>query len=305
MQCLCLRPDRLGGGAVSGLGMWTCGRDARAAFISGDIYHHTIAVMEAAQSTGDYASLAERDAFEAEYWPLELYKLTLQPPERLLARQVALVTGAASGIGCAIARRFATEGAHVVVADIDGRGAEAVAAEIAADAGPERAIGVALDVTDERQVSRAFDQIRLAYGGLDILVSNAGIAPSGSLAAMDARTWEKSLAVNTTGHFLVTREAIRLLKAQGTGGSLILSPRRTSLLQALILAPIAPQKPPRLSSRELQPSRAEPTASAPTSSIPTRSRDRGCSTPICALDGRPHTEWRWTTSRSSIGSATF
>jgi rhamnulose-1-phosphate aldolase/alcohol dehydrogenase len=206
---------------VPGVGMWTCGRDSRAAFISGDIYHHTIAVMQAAQSVGEYTSLAERDAFEAEYWPLELYKLTLQPPERLLARQVALVTGAAGGIGGAIARRLAEEGAHVVVADVNGQGAESAAAEIVAGAGDGKAIGIALDVTDERQVAAAFDRIRLTFGGLDIVVSNAGIAPSGALGEMQLSDWELSLAVNATGHFLITREALRLLKQQGTGGSLI------------------------------------------------------------------------------------
>jgi rhamnulose-1-phosphate aldolase/alcohol dehydrogenase len=206
---------------VPGLGMWTCGRDARAALVSGDIYHHTIAVMAAAQSVGSYRSLDERGAFEAEYWPLELYKLTLQPPDRLLAHQVALVTGAAGGIGRTIAERFASEGAHVIVADIDGSGAERTASEIAGAGATDRCLGLRLDVTDEQQVKSAFERICLAYGGLDVLVSNAGIAPSSGLASMRLEDWQRSLAVNATGHFLVTRAALRLMHAQATGGSLV------------------------------------------------------------------------------------
>jgi rhamnulose-1-phosphate aldolase/alcohol dehydrogenase len=206
---------------VPGLGMWTCGRDSRAALISGDIYHHTISVMTASESVGGYRSLNERDAFEAEYWPLELYKLTLQPPERLLARHVALVTGAASGIGRAIALRFAGEGAHVVVSDMDAEGAGKVAQEISALSGDGRSLGVRLDVTSEKEVQSAFSEIALTYGGLDILVSNAGIAPSAGISETELGDWQRSLAVNATGHFLVTREAMRLLKNQATGGSLV------------------------------------------------------------------------------------
>jgi NAD(P)-dependent dehydrogenase (short-subunit alcohol dehydrogenase family) len=206
---------------VPGLGMWTAGRDARAAMVSGDIYHHTIAVMAAAQSVGSYRSLTERDAFEAEYWPLELYKLTLQPPERTLARQVALITGAASGIGRAIARRFAEEGACVVVADVNDAGARAVAAEIAAGGAEGRSLGLSLDVTSEEQVGEAFRRVSLAFGGVDVVVSNAGIAPSASILDMPISDWERSMAINATGHLLVTRAALRLMRAQGTGGSLI------------------------------------------------------------------------------------
>jgi len=206
---------------VPGMGMWTAGRDARAAFISGDIYHHTISVMSSAEAVGQYESLSEQDAFDAEYWPLELYKLTLQPPERLLARSVALVTGAASGIGRAIAERFAAEGAHVAITDVDLDSAETVAQELVARLGSDRAIAVALDVTDEASVQDAFQQVSLVWGGIDILVSNAGIAPSAPLTSTSLSDWERSLAVNATGHFTVTRAALRLLEAQATGGSLV------------------------------------------------------------------------------------
>jgi rhamnulose-1-phosphate aldolase/alcohol dehydrogenase len=206
---------------IPGLGMWTTGRDPRAARVAGEIYHHTIAVMAAAEAVDAYASLSERDAFEAEYWPMELYKLTLQPAERPLARQIAIVTGAASGIGRAIAERFVAEGAQVVLADLDARGAVGLAEALCVRHGADRCLGLGMDVTNAEQVAAAFAEVRRTYGGLDILVSNAGIAPSAAIVDLELPEWERSLAVNATGHFLVTREAMRLMQEQGIGGSLI------------------------------------------------------------------------------------
>jgi rhamnulose-1-phosphate aldolase/alcohol dehydrogenase len=206
---------------VPGLGMFTAGKDRRTAAIVGDIYHHTIDVMGNALAFGPYVSLSPRDAFDVEYWPLELYKLTLAPPERELARRIALVTGGAGGLGKAIARRIAAEGAHVVVADLDEGGARKVAEEIATAAGSGRALGLRMDVTSEGSVREAFEETVLAYGGLDILVSNAGIAHSTPVAQLALADWERSFAVNSTGHFLVAREAMRILMAQGLGGALV------------------------------------------------------------------------------------
>ncbi len=204
-----------------GIGMWTTGRDYRGALIPGDIYHHTIAVMRAAQSVGEYTSLTSRDAYEAEYWPLELYKLSLAPPERELARRVALVTGGAHGIGRAIAIRLAAEGAHVAVADINLEGAQSLSEELNRSQGEGRSIACRMDVTNEQEVSAAFREVRLAYGGLDILVSNAGIAPVGALDKLSLADWQRALDINTTGHFLVAREAVRLMREQAIGGSLV------------------------------------------------------------------------------------
>lgn len=204
-----------------GIGMWTAGRDARGCVIPADIYHHTIRVIAGAEAVDRYASLSERDAFDAEYWPLELYKITLAPRDRELAGRVALVTGAARGIGAAIARRLAAEGAHVVVTDLDADGASAVAVEIAKANGPGRAVSAPLDVTREEAVAEAFDLARLTYGGLDLLVSNAGIAHVGRLDTLPLDVWERSLAVNATGHFLVAREAFRVFKEQGLGGAMV------------------------------------------------------------------------------------
>jgi len=206
---------------VPGLGMFTAGKDRRTAGIVNDIYHHTIGVLGNAAAFGQYVSLSAKDAFDVEYWPLELYKLTLAPPEKELARRIALVTGGGSGIGRAVARRLAAEGAHVVVGDLDAATARRTADEIVAAVGAGRALGLEMDVTREASVRAAFEETVLAYGGLDILISNAGIAHSSPVARMELADWERSFAVNSTGHFLVAREAMRVLTAQGLGGALV------------------------------------------------------------------------------------
>ncbi|HEY1351589.1 MAG TPA: bifunctional rhamnulose-1-phosphate aldolase/short-chain dehydrogenase [Ktedonobacteraceae bacterium] len=206
---------------VAGLGMFALGKDSRAAGISADIAHHTFAIMERAEQSGAYRSLPPQEAFRAEYWPLELYKLQLAPPEKLLSRRVALVTGAAGAIGAAIARRFAAEGAHVVCADIDQERAGELAADLTRCWPHNRALALALDVTDEEAVSAAYRRILCAYGGLDVLVSNAGVAHNGALDSLSLADWQRSLAINTTGHFLVVREALRIMRVQGMGGSLV------------------------------------------------------------------------------------
>ena len=204
---------------MSGVGMWTTGKDARAALIAGDIYHHTIGVLRAAQAVGSYASLSARDAYEAEYWPLELYKLTLAPPEGEMSRRIALVTGAANGIGKAIAQRLAAEGAHVLAADIDVNGVHALAQELNDRYG--RAAAVTMDVTREEQVAETFHKLRLTYGGLDVLVSNAGIAAVGAVDELPLGEWQRAFDVNATGHFLVAREAVKLMREQAVGGSMV------------------------------------------------------------------------------------
>ncbi len=206
---------------VPGLGMFTSGKDRRTAGIVSDIYHHTIDVLGNAEGFGTYVSLSAKDAFDVEYWPLELYKLTLAPPEKELARRIALVTGAGSGIGRAIARRLAAEGAHVVAGDVDGASARRTADDIVRDVGSGRALGLEMDVTREASVRAAFEETVLAYGGLDVLVSNAGIAHSSPVVRLGLADWERSFAVNSTGHFIVAREAMRLMIAQGLGGALV------------------------------------------------------------------------------------
>ena len=206
---------------VGGLGLFATGKDRRTAGIVDDIYHHTISVLGAATGFGGYVSLSARDAFDVEYWPLELYKLSLAPPEKELARRIALVTGGASGIGRAAAQRLAAEGAHVLVGDLDAAGARKAAEEIVGAHGAGRAIGLGMDVTSEASVRTAFEEAVLAYGGIDIVVSNAGTAHAAPVDRMELADWERSFAVNATGHFLVAREGMRVLKAQGLGGAFV------------------------------------------------------------------------------------
>ena len=138
-----------------------------------------------------------------------------------LAGRVAIVTGAASGIGRAVAERFAEEGAHVVVTDVDLALAETVAKSIVEKHGLRRAIAMRLDVASEENVDQTFDAVVREYGGVDILVSNAGISSFGSLDVLATADWDRAFAVNSRGHFLVTRAALRIMKAQGTGGSIV------------------------------------------------------------------------------------
>jgi rhamnulose-1-phosphate aldolase/alcohol dehydrogenase len=206
---------------VPGIGMWTIGRTPKAAVLARDIYLHTIGIMAGAEAMGGYRSLAEDDGFRAEYWPLELYKLTLAPPDRELAGRVALVTGAANGLGRAIALRLATAGAQVVATDVDAAGTESVASDIAAREGAGSSLACALDVTRPEAVDAALERAILEYGGVDVVVSNAGIAHCAPIEQLELADWERSLAVNATGHFLVTRAVLRHFRRQGTGGSLV------------------------------------------------------------------------------------
>ncbi|HEU0054904.1 MAG TPA: SDR family oxidoreductase, partial [Longimicrobium sp.] len=155
------------------------------------------------------------------YWPLELYKLTLAPPPRELAGRVALVTGAAGGLGAAIARKLGAAGAMVVATDVEEGGAALVAASVMDKEGPGTALGLALDVTRAESVEAALERAVLEFGGVDVVVSNAGIAHCAPIEALELGDWERSLAVNATGHFLVTRAALRHFRLQANGGSLV------------------------------------------------------------------------------------
>jgi rhamnulose-1-phosphate aldolase/alcohol dehydrogenase len=206
---------------VPGLGMFTAGRDASHARVVADVYHHAIAVMQGAQAVGEYRSLDLKDSHDIEYWPLELYRMSLAPPPRELSGRVAIVTGAARGIGRGIALRLASEGCHIVATDLNPDGVESLAAEIESLHGPGRAMGVVADITDEPAIDRLFDAAAVAYGGVDVVVSNAGIAHVSPIEAMALADWKRSFDVNATGHFLVGRAAARQMRAQGIGGSLI------------------------------------------------------------------------------------
>src|SRR5690606_3490379 len=174
---------------IPGLGMLNTGKSWSAANVSEQLYHRAIAVMRGATVLGNFVSLNEEESFQIEYWPLELYKLSLAPPEAEFSRQVAFVTGGAGGIGTATIHRLVDEGAHAVIADINLEGAQKLADEINEKYGQNRAIAVKMDVTQEEKVKKAIKASVLAYGGLDILVNNAGLASSSPFEDTSMEQW--------------------------------------------------------------------------------------------------------------------
>jgi rhamnulose-1-phosphate aldolase/alcohol dehydrogenase len=215
---------------ITGVGIVTSGLDAAKARFSRELYERAIAVESAADAAGGFSSLGEAEAFAIEYWPLERYKLTQAPAPGELAGRVALVTGGASGIGRATARRLAELGAHVAVADLNGEGADQVAREITSRFGDRRAVGVQVDVTSEEAVEETVRRVVLAYGGLDVLVCSAGIATSAPVTETSLADWERSYAVLARGYFLSAREAFRVLVEQGSGGSIVFVGSKNALV---------------------------------------------------------------------------
>ncbi|WP_426448165.1 bifunctional aldolase/short-chain dehydrogenase [Paenibacillus sp. S-38] len=206
---------------IPGVGMINTGKSWAMSQVSGALYHRAIAVMRGATALGEFVSLSENESYNVEYWPLELYKLTLAPAEAEFSRKVALITGGAGGIGSATARRLVSEGAHVVLADLNLEGAQNVAAEINEKFGENRAIAVKMDVTSEEQVAAAFAETALAYGGVDILVNNAGLATSSPFDQTSLKEWNLNMNVLGTGYFLVAREAFKQMKEQAIGGNMV------------------------------------------------------------------------------------
>jgi rhamnulose-1-phosphate aldolase/alcohol dehydrogenase len=215
---------------IPGVGMFTTGKDAMMADVSAQLYHRAIAVMRGAEACGGFISLSEAESYAVEYWPLEQYKLKLAPPERDFARYVALITGAAGGIGSASCRRLAQEGAHLLVTDIDLEGAEQVANALNQQFGAGRAVAVRMDVTNEDSVRAAFARAALAFGGIDIIVNNAGLASSAPITETSLAEWNKNWQVLATGYFLVAREGFRLFQQQGRGGNLVFIASKNALV---------------------------------------------------------------------------
>ncbi|WP_333763554.1 bifunctional aldolase/short-chain dehydrogenase [Streptomyces sp. IBSBF 2390] len=203
---------------LPGVGMFSFGKDKQTARVAGEFYVNAINVMRGAEAVSSYAPIEESEKFRIEYWALEEAKLRRMPRPRPLATRVALVTGAGSGIGWAVAHRLAGEGACVVVADLDADSAARVAEELG---GPDTAVAVRVDVTSEEQIAEAFRAAVLAFGGVDLVVNNAGISISKPLLETTARDWDLQHDIMARGSFLVSREAARVMTAQGLGGDIV------------------------------------------------------------------------------------
>jgi len=203
---------------VPGVGMFSFGKDKQTARVAGEFYVNAINVMRGAEGLSTYAPIDEAEKFRIEYWALEEAKLQRMPAPKPLATRIALVTGAAGGIGKATAKKLAAEGACVVVADLDLAKAQAAADEIG---GPDVAVGVAADVSDENAVQAMVDACVLAFGGLDLVVNNAGLSLSKSLMDTTAADWDLQHNVMAKGSFLVSKAAARVLIDQGMGGDIV------------------------------------------------------------------------------------
>lgn len=206
---------------VPGIGMLSFARDKATARIAGEFYVNAINVMRGASTVSEYQGLPEQEAFDIEYWLLEEAKLQRMPKPKSLAGKVAFVTGGAGGIGRATAARLMGEGACVVLADIDQAALDAARADFEKTFGKDAVRGVRLDVTSEDAVAGAFTDATVEFGGVDILVSNAGIASSAPVEQTSLTMWNRNIDILATGYFLVSREAFRLFRRQKLGGNVV------------------------------------------------------------------------------------
>ena len=203
---------------VPGVGMFSFGKDKQTARVASEFYINAINVMRGAESVSSYKPIAESEKFNIEYWDLEEAKLRRMPKPKALAGRIALVTGGGSGIGKATAERLAAEGACVVIADRDFEAAKKVAAELG---GVDKAFAVSVDVTDESAVAASIDACALAFGGVDLVVNNAGLSISKPLVETSVTDWDVQHNVMARGSFLVSREAAKAMIAQKMGGDIV------------------------------------------------------------------------------------
>ncbi len=206
---------------MPGVGMFTFAGDKATARISGEFYVNAINVMRGASTVSSYVGLPAQEAFDIEYWLLEDLKLQRMPKPKSLAGQIALVTGGAGGIGRATANRLLREGACVVLADIDEAALAGANDELAKAYGKDFVRPVLINVTSEEQVVSGFAETAVEFGGIDILVSNAGLASSAPIEETTLALWNKNMDILSTGYFLVSREAFRLFRAQKIGGNVV------------------------------------------------------------------------------------
>ena len=215
---------------IPGVGMLTFAADKATARIAGEFYLNAINVMRGSSTVSTYRGLPEQEAFDIEYWLLEEAKLQRMPKPRAMAGKIAFITGGAGGIGMATARRLMQDGACVVLCDIDRDVLASSKAELAKAYGADAVSTVWADVTKEGALIDAFREAAAAYGGLDICVCNAGIASAAPLEDTSLALWQKNIDILATGYFLTSREAFRLLKDQGIGGSIIMVASKNALV---------------------------------------------------------------------------
>ena len=214
---------------VPGVGMLTFAKDKATARVAAEFYVNAINVMRGASSVSRYVGLDEQEAFDIEYWLLEEAKLQRMPKPKALAGRVALITGGAGGIGRAIAARLMAEGACVALADIDQASLDAAVGEFRERFGRDAAIGAPGDVTDEDAMAAAVRDTVLSYGGIDIVVANAGIASAAPFEDTSIELWNRNIAILATGYFLAAREGYRVMKDQGLGGSIVFIASKNAL----------------------------------------------------------------------------
>lgn len=206
---------------IPGVGMITFAKDKATARISGEFYVNAINVMRGADAVSEYQGLPEQEAFDIEYWLLEEAKLQRMPKPKALAGRVALITGGAGGIGSATAERYLREGACVMLADIDDAALADNVANLSDRYSSDVVRSVNMNVTDEGAVAAAFDDMAAEFGGIDILVSNAGIASSAPVTETSLDLWNRNMSILSTGYFLVSREAFRMMQVQKMGGAVV------------------------------------------------------------------------------------
>ncbi len=206
---------------VPGVGMITFAKDKATARISGEFYVNAINVMRGASAVSTYCGLPEQEAFDIEYWLLEEAKLQRMPKPKALAGRVAMITGGGGGIGTATAERYLAEGACVVLMDINSEATSEAHMRLANAYGKDVVRAFHMDVTKEDEVASAFETVARVFGGIDILVSNAGIASSAPVEDTSLELWNRNMEILSTGYFLVSREAFRMMRVQDMGGSII------------------------------------------------------------------------------------
>jgi rhamnulose-1-phosphate aldolase/alcohol dehydrogenase len=215
---------------IPGVGMLSFAKDKATARIAGEFYVNAINVMRGASGVGQYRGLPEQEAFDIEYWLLEEAKLQRMPKAKSLAGRIAVITGGAGGIGQATAMRLLQEGACVMLLDIDENALIETKAALLQQFSADLVATCKMDVTREDDVIAALKASSLAFGGVDILVSNAGIASSASLEDTSLELWNRNQSILSTGYFLVSREAFKVLKQQGMGGNIVFVASKNGLV---------------------------------------------------------------------------